>query len=1287
MKNQLGHIIGAQEYQIGMADQREAHQVQSAVSSLQETRVNALLEQIMDQFAQSDSIYRFDKIELDLGVISKTNYEDELVLRLEEQFTAFFRANIRGNNVLNKGKVIQLDNHKLKQFEYFLLHGYLTWNSFSTFVPSTLFKELLVESKKELVALLLVHGKKAVTRKRMIYQFSDEVLDQVVVAVAKSESDYIIDHKNKLQKNQQKHRTLSTDFGTFRNAVWEIILAYLFVESKSYYNKKSFLKYLIKKVADKYNLTYALLLEGISEGIEKEHDAARPVEFRKILLELQHEELDEAPLHIRKHKKKEDIRSLLNGIDSYFSFGDFPLGFTIGTKANLNKQLLFLLETKSHAIAQCVTRWFQNKEAKKRVLCIVDDTVLTAMLKLINQSNVLVYSQFVQALVKTRSKLSVRSKNMLDAISMQEARLIVRSPLYGNYSQKEAVHSFLTEILLHFDKQEILLFKLFEEVEQHLITVYKNAISLFLIKFYHKTGENVLQQIVEVIVSYTNETREELWSPWMALNMSNWLHFTGLTKKELLRYVERRVNVNTMSPRLVRFLHGLQKAVESKNGNEVRALFESGGVREVEKGLKLPIEVIDLLVKSLLAIDLSENKKSNWSQEVLRILQLTSKQYHIALEVLFINVLSRLERDNSATVVLEKLKVLQSSPLYKRVKENEAIKKESGYQMELVSYVLIHGVLPWWVTSYSWNTFNTELAKFWKVPKLREQLVTQSKQGTPMSILFRKLTTKNIQSMWESLDGSSEKKYSNVFVSLDHVINEELLPLGLFSSEEKEKFRAEIFLFFLKGTSGNVSQSVVQLLERWVGSSEVVKNKRTSIILLEKLLDMDDTILPTSLRDQIKKRYKTVLRGESDTIADSDASMQATSRDTMAEEFISRDHAHVLKGINATLEDFLIAHALKVPGSAPLQERLSESQVVQLLELNKASFKEWLVHKTFRKSVLSYLDRKTLAKMIASSQSETQQQQLKESLKVLSRLKLVTPKGAFSTLYDTYFELLLLKTGTGGFSSWNAKDWIQFLFGVLERIFGKQKSVDFLLSAYKEELEDEKGASFEGNGFINELFNMALTKDMEDPRRTIPGKNKGEKGNDIETVSNMNEEEQYKKLGEETPHQFNHPIFIQNAGVIIIAPYLSMLFERCGLLKNGDFIDLDSKRRAVHLIEYAVTGEENREEHQLVINKVLCGLPVTWPIERFMELTKEEKETVDSMLGAVMQQWSALERTSIDGLRTTFLQRDGKLEEEEGQFYLKVEQKAFDMLLDRIPWNISMIKLSWMEKMIVVEWR
>ena len=75
------------------------------------------------------------------------------------------------------------------------------------------------------------------------------------------------------------------------------------------------------------------------------------------------------------------------------------------------------------------------------------------------------------------------------------------------------------------------------------------------------------------------------------------------------------------------------------------------------------------------------------------------------------------------------------------------------------------------------------------------------------------------------------------------------------------------------------------------------------------------------------------------------------------------------------------------------------------------------------------------------------------------------------------------------------------------------------------------------------------------------------------------------------------------------------------------------------------------------------------------------------MLHGVLQNWGRLTNTTIAGLQEGFLRREGSLEEQEDTYLLTVEAKAYDMLLDHVPWNFRTIKFSWMEKAIQVKWR
>ena len=63
-----------------------------------------------------------------------------------------------------------------------------------------------------------------------------------------------------------------------------------------------------------------------------------------------------------------------------------------------------------------------------------------------------------------------------------------------------------------------------------------------------------------------------------------------------------------------------------------------------------------------------------------------------------------------------------------------------------------------------------------------------------------------------------------------------------------------------------------------------------------------------------------------------------------------------------------------------------------------------------------------------------------------------------------------------------------------------------------------------------------------------------------------------------------------------------------------------------------------------------------------------------------------LRGTGVDGLRLSFLQRRGLLARGEGAWQLRMEIRAFDLLLGTLPWRIGQVRLPWMPKLLVVEW-
>lgn len=179
-----------------------------------------------------------------------------------------------------------------------------------------------------------------------------------------------------------------------------------------------------------------------------------------------------------------------------------------------------------------------------------------------------------------------------------------------------------------------------------------------------------------------------------------------------------------------------------------------------------------------------------------------------------------------------------------------------------------------------------------------------------------------------------------------------------------------------------------------------------------------------------------------------------------------------------------------------------------------------------------------------------------------------------------------------------------------------------------------------------------------------------------------------RQVVEESPRSLaEREIHVANAGMVLAAPYITHLFALLKLTEQGRFVDPKAAERAVHLLQFMVDKRTATPEYQLVLNKLLCGVKTGTPIVAGIDITDHERETVESLLQGMIVNWGALGSTSIDGLRVSFLQRPGWLRRQEDGWHLQVEKRAYDMLLDRLPWSFSMIRHGWMPALLRVDWR
>ena len=165
---------------------------------------------------------------------------------------------------------------------------------------------------------------------------------------------------------------------------------------------------------------------------------------------------------------------------------------------------------------------------------------------------------------------------------------------------------------------------------------------------------------------------------------------------------------------------------------------------------------------------------------------------------------------------------------------------------------------------------------------------------------------------------------------------------------------------------------------------------------------------------------------------------------------------------------------------------------------------------------------------------------------------------------------------------------------------------------------------------------------------------------------------------------------VGNAGLCLLAPWLTRLYDRLGYLEpeRRTFRNTYSRIRAVFLLQYLVYGEERKyPESDLVFNRLLADIPFHIPLPDWLPLTDEERETADGMLAGVKANWPQMGGTSVAGFRRSFIERTGRLRQKEDRWSLLVDENAYDMLLDTVPWGFRQIILPWVKGFVQVVWR
>jgi hypothetical protein len=346
--------------------------------------------------------------------------------------------------------------------------------------------------------------------------------------------------------------------------------------------------------------------------------------------------------------------------------------------------------------------------------------------------------------------------------------------------------------------------------------------------------------------------------------------------------------------------------------------------------------------------------------------------------------------------------------------------------------------------------------------------------------------------------------------------------------------------------------------------------------------------------------------------------------------------------------------AQKVNVASILKQFIQKSTSKQIVQL-----KDQLVNPIFRKRLIHYLKEAELIKCIQILMPSfiRSNKEILETSKTSSLFK--------ESFFDLVFELPNQK---------NSIDIQEITETLIELL------LDYKISPKIVNLE----ALPVPKDMLSRLKSMQLSvektknikrKPLDSKEKSNQKKKRAEREKSAQTDNNMVDETE-------------NSIEIGNAGLVLMLSFLSRFFENIGIATSKGFNSVAEQHTAAYLLHYIATGNRDvPQEHELFFEKLLCGIEVDEVLIPYSEFKQSHLDEVEDLLKSVIENWKALKSSSPQTLQSAFLQRSGYLIlRDDGAWSLHIERQTIDILLNKIPWTISIGRLPFSNMMIYTEW-
>lgn len=269
------HMIRRWVFDIQYADKDRAKELQDKFSVLFNHHLSAAAESVIDKVLMPTESVWIPELELDLGTLHASNFEQDLLRILPEALEKALRDRIAKSwqrHDSNSG-VLHFSTQEQRYYallSHYLLTGSMPWWASGEEGASLedILLQLIAASPSQFAAFIIQVAQQDYVLRRIAWHFSRHAVQQIITSLEEEQATFILGYITGVITLHNKQALVAHAQNEFERAVWLFVLTYLVTENSGQFNRKQFIRRHLERLARHFNADYIHLLYIFRKAID-----------------------------------------------------------------------------------------------------------------------------------------------------------------------------------------------------------------------------------------------------------------------------------------------------------------------------------------------------------------------------------------------------------------------------------------------------------------------------------------------------------------------------------------------------------------------------------------------------------------------------------------------------------------------------------------------------------------------------------------------------------------------------------------------------------------------------------------------------------------------------------------------------------------------------------------------------------------------------------------------------------------------------------------------------------